>query len=499
MNTALPSFVADTVMSLTLHNTPVAYLMINKEGRLADVGGDLNHFGLGHLALGQPAAFQALFLEGLLPFGEETLNLSSVELESGRYANIHLVAHGQYDWVILLDTSKTIHWQGIAHQKANELNLLLRQLAQRQVRVGPRNTVNQTWELGFCNALSMLPMEPMDDGAFCLLAPAPECFQSVYPEAFKAHEGLRPDLKFPFIENFLIEAREIWAWGHGRRKSGPWIETDPQGKTCALEAIAASWKDKRIFLIELLDDAYEEHRSFLQRGRENVLMRRFLEREVRRRTNEIRAREEEIALRLVWAAESRDDGETGSHIRRIGLYSEALAQAIGWERTKVDEIRIAATMHDIGKIGIPDSVLRKPGRLSVEEYEIMKTHPVIGGSILAGSQTGLIQMAKDIALSHHEYWNGTGYPNGLAGEAIPLSARIVAIADVFDALVHDRVYKHGMGIDETIYIMSKKKGEQFDPDLFDVFMKLLGRFREIASDHSAPLFEGFRDSSLTRT
>lgn len=492
----LPRFVSDRILQLTLDHTPVAYLLIGDDGLLKDLGGELGAFGLEYLSLGSPVQEQALFLKGMLPLEREPLLLPAVELGAGKYADIHLLPDDTRDWVILFDKSQAIQWRATAQQKANELNLLRQKLSQTEKRLMQAGTTAYPPELDYCNALNMLPMEPQVDGSFRLLGPVPICFQPVYPEIFQTQEGLHPDHKFPFIENFLVDARKVWENDNDRRKSGPWVEADPQGKEYALEATAASWKEKKILLIELLDDIYEEHRSFLQMGRENALVRQFLEGEVRRRTAEIRAREEEIALRLVWATESRDDGETGSHIRRIGLYSEAMAEAIGWRRHLVDDIRIAATMHDIGKIGIPDSILRKPGPLTAEEYEIMKSHSIVGGTILSGSETTLLRMAKDIALGHHEKWDGSGYPNQLAGEAIPQSARIVAIADVFDALVHERVYKQGIAVERAIVIMQKSRGLHFDPDLFDVFIGLQERFQEIAEEQSAPLFEGFRGNSI---
>ncbi|MBL3588331.1 MAG: HD domain-containing protein [gamma proteobacterium endosymbiont of Lamellibrachia anaximandri] len=498
MINVLPKFVSDTVFRQFLEYTPVAYLRISKDGLLSDMGGELSVFGLEQLVLGRAAEDQVLFLENMLPLTEEVLLLPAVELGPDRYADVHLLSSDSGDWAILQDRSQAIHWRGEAQQKANELNLLRRKLAKIETQVTRANVRSYPQGLDYCNALNMLPMEPLENGSFRLLGPSPLSFQSIYPEAFDAEKALWPDVKFPFIENFLIEAREVWASDNERRKSGPWVETDAQGKEYALEAIAASWNEKKILIIELLGDAYEEQRSFLQMGRENVLVRKYLEEEVRRRTSDIHAREEEIALRLVWVSESRDGGETGSHIRRIGLYCEVLAEAVGWERSRVDEIRIASTMHDIGKIGIPDSVLRKPGPLTTEEYEVMKTHPVIGGRILAGSETTLLQMAKDIALGHHEKWDGSGYPSGLAREEIPLSARMVAIADVFDALVHDRVYKCALSVEKAVEIMRKDRGIHFDPDLFDIFLHLLERFEEIAAEHSAPLFEGFRGNPTVK-
>jgi putative two-component system response regulator len=204
----------------------------------------------------------------------------------------------------------------------------------------------------------------------------------------------------------------------------------------------------------------------------------MLEAEVRRQTEALRKREEEISLRLVSAAEYRDD-ETGSHIRRIGLVSASLAKEMGLDTSTVDDIRIAAPMHDIGKIGVPDNILRKPGRLTPEEFNIVKEHTTIGAQILDGSDIRLIRMAKDIALYHHERWNGMGYPTGLSGEDIPLYARIVAVVDVFDALSSPRVYKPAFSVEKTVGIIKAERGEHFDPQVLDVFLTLLPSIREI--------------------
>ncbi|MGE0605603.1 MAG: HD domain-containing phosphohydrolase [Pirellulales bacterium] len=231
----------------------------------------------------------------------------------------------------------------------------------------------------------------------------------------------------------------------------------------------------------LLETAHKQHRhkslvdchAYEQR----------LEREARERTAEIRRREEELALRLVSASEYRDN-ETGAHIRRIGLYSGVLAEALGWDRNDVEDIRIAATMHDIGKIGVPDTILLKPGKLTKEEFEVIKTHTVIGAGILDVSDIPLLRLAREIAWCHHEKWNGSGYPRGLSGEDIPEPARIVAIADVYDALVHARVYKPAFPEDEALAIMRADRGTHFDPRIFDCFLDVVPLFRQIREQYS---------------
>ena len=208
------------------------------------------------------------------------------------------------------------------------------------------------------------------------------------------------------------------------------------------------------------------------------LYQQRLEEEVQRRTAEVRQRQEEIVLHLLTAAEFRDQ-ETGAHVRRIGMYSAAIAEALGWPARTVDDIRIAAPMHDVGKIGVPDSILRKPGRLTRPELEVMRTHTAIGADILNGSDVPLLQTARDIALSHHEKWDGSGYPHGLSGTAIPLCARVVAIADVYDALVHRRVYRPALPEEQALAVVTQDCRRHFDPDVLSCFARRTAEFREI--------------------
>jgi putative two-component system response regulator len=203
---------------------------------------------------------------------------------------------------------------------------------------------------------------------------------------------------------------------------------------------------------------------------------RTLEARVSERTAEVRKREEEIIFRLLSTAAYRDD-ETGGHIRRIGLYSSAVARTLGWEDQAVEDMRLAGAMHDIGKVGIPDNILKKPGRLTPEEFEIMKAHTEIGGKILGGSDAPMIRMASAIALSHHEKWDGSGYPAGRSEDAIPESGRIVAVADVYDALVYDRVYRPAMSEAAAVAIIRDGKGKHFDPRILEAFLELLPELR----------------------
>ena len=176
----------------------------------------------------------------------------------------------------------------------------------------------------------------------------------------------------------------------------------------------------------------------------------------------------DIIHRLIIAAEFKDE-YTGGHIQRISIYCTLIAEKLGLDSKTVENIRFTSPMHDIGKIGIPDSILLKKGSLSKEEFEVIKTHTIIGAKILDGSNSEILQMAHQIAISHHERWNGQGYPYGLAGEEIPLVGRIVALADVFDALISERPYKKAYSLEESCDIIRKERGQHFDPKIVDVF------------------------------
>ena len=207
-----------------------------------------------------------------------------------------------------------------------------------------------------------------------------------------------------------------------------------------------------------------------------------LEKLVQHQTSVIKKTKEETIFRLLTALETRDK-ETAGHVRRMALYSSLTAEAAGWTPESVDDIRLAAPMHDIGKIGIPDAILRKKGELGEDEFDTIKNHTTIGGQILEGSEYPMLQMAHGIALCHHEWWNGEGYPAGLSGEKIPEAARIVALADVYDALSNDRVYAEALPAQEVVEYMSQKRGIQFDPYFYDIFMDLIPEFDKISAEH----------------
>lgn len=196
---------------------------------------------------------------------------------------------------------------------------------------------------------------------------------------------------------------------------------------------------------------------------------KILEEQIEERTDELERARLEIVRRLALAAEYRDDN-TGKHAERVGKTSGAVALNLGKSTTYVDTIKEAAPLHDVGKIGISDQILLKPGKLTSDEFDLIKTHTAIGARILSGSRVRVLQIAEEIALTHHERWDGRGY-HGLKGDAIPLCGRIVAIADVFDALKSDRPYKSAWTHEQAIEEIESQRGKQFDPDVVDAFVE----------------------------
>lgn len=219
----------------------------------------------------------------------------------------------------------------------------------------------------------------------------------------------------------------------------------------------------------------------------------FLDAEVQRRTLELTAIQDVTVLSMASLAETRDS-DTGNHILRTQYYVRALAEALRQHprfrdyltHDGIDMLFKSAPLHDIGKVGIPDHILLKPGRLTIEEFEIMKTHTTLGRDALQGAenslgtQVGFLEIAKEIAYCHQEKWDGSGYPQGLSGDDIPISARLMAVADVYDALISRRVYKEGMTHEEAIAIITDSAGTHFDPDIVEAFLSIDDEFRRIA-------------------
>jgi len=213
--------------------------------------------------------------------------------------------------------------------------------------------------------------------------------------------------------------------------------------------------------------------------------RRLLEHMVEDATREVKEREKETLLRLARAGEFRDE-ETGFHLIRMSRYSRLIASAIGLERDEAETVELAAPLHDIGKIGIPDHILLKPPRLDDAEWKVMRRHPVIGHEILKGSASKYVRMGSLIALGHHEKYDGSGYPNGLVGDHIPLCARIVAVADVYDALTSLRPYKQAWASEKAYEYLTAQRGRHFDPGLVDAFAGVQRESREVQNGWRDP-------------
>ena len=198
-----------------------------------------------------------------------------------------------------------------------------------------------------------------------------------------------------------------------------------------------------------------------------------LEQLVQARTGQLEASHRELTRRLALVGEYSDD-DTAAHTVRVGQFAQQLATALGWSAAAAELIGEAAPLHDIGKVAIPDAVLLKRGPLSEEEFAVIKTHTEVGAHILSGGNSELLRLAEEIAFTHHERWEGSGYPRGLAGTDIPLAGRLVAVVDVYDALTSPRPYKHAWPLDQAVSEMRSQRGRHFDPEVLDVFLALDG-------------------------
>lgn len=213
-----------------------------------------------------------------------------------------------------------------------------------------------------------------------------------------------------------------------------------------------------------------------------ITLNKKLEEKVRHRTKQLEESQFELIRRLGRAAEYRDN-DTGSHIIRMSSFVRVLAEQLGYSSAEVALLQHASTMHDVGKISVPDTILLKPGPLTDQEWEVMKTHTTIGAELLSGSLSPLLQAAEKIALTHHEKWDGSGYPNRLKGEEIPVTGRMVAICDVFDALTSDRPYKRAWSPEEAMEEIVKESGTHFDPELVNQFVKIFPKIKDIMQEH----------------
>ena len=276
-------------------------------------------------------------------------------------------------------------------------------------------------------------------------------------EAMRAMDKHRPDLVLLDIDMPEVSGYEVCQW----------ITRHPQHGTTPV-----------IFLTSHGDAGNEEHgfevgaSDFLTKPISPSVVKARIKTHLSLVTSTALTRSYSEAIHMLGAAGHYNDTDTGAHIWRLGDYSAALAEALGWSPEARQELALASTLHDVGKIGVPDSILRKPGKLDAEEWVVMRGHPRIGYEILARSVVPLFQLAADISLHHHEKWEGSGYPEGLRGEAISEASRIVAIADVFDALTTKRPYKEPWPVEAAFDAIAEGAGKHFDPQFAQLFLDL---------------------------
>ncbi len=281
--------------------------------------------------------------------------------------------------------------------------------------------------------------------------------------------------------------------GTGRRYEGAWTfdPTAVRAAALVLRGIVRAYRPEAPFDVPrtagsasntALEAGASRMLAYVERGAERTRAR---ERELTRALADLERTNEEMVTRLAIAAEMKDQ-DTGGHLWRVRSYTTATAGAMKLPASDIQRVTLASTMHDIGKVHIRDDVLRKPGTLTEEEFDHVKTHTLSGARILAGSPSALLQCAERIARSHHERWDGNGYPDGLRGAHIPLEARVVAVADVFDALTVRRPYKDAFPIDQSLAIIRESRGLHFDPDVVDAFFSVEHEIRRIAATGDSP-------------
>jgi putative two-component system response regulator len=293
-----------------------------------------------------------------------------------------------------------------------------------------------------------------------------------YMNGFQVMEQLAKDLRDDYLPVLVLTG-----------------EMDREYRIRALQSGARDFVTKPFDGVEVLNrinnilEVRALYKAQKQQAEELDIQVRERTRELRQRNDELKMARLEIIRRLGRAAEYRDN-ETGMHLIRMSKSCQSLALAAGLNETFAENLLRASPMHDIGKIGIPDGILLKPGRLNPEEWEVMKTHAAIGGDIIGDFDTDLMRMARTIALSHHEKWDGSGYPHALQGDAIPIEGLVAAICDVFDALTSDRPYKKAWPVDDAISYISGQAGSHFDPALVGRFMDILPKIFAIREKYA---------------
>jgi len=293
------------------------------------------------------------------------------------------------------------------------------------------------------------------------------------------------DLHMPHMEGFKImdQLREV----HKNDYLPILVISQERNRVIQFSALEAGAKD---FLVKPYDsiDVLLRIRNFLEvrmLHQEISDHNKVLEEKIRERTEQLYQTQKDVIERLSRALEYRDSS-TGTHTTRMSQYAYHLAKAVGMSPLECEIISTASLLHDVGKIGIPDSILQKPGQLTPEEYEIMKTHTTIGSELLSGSNSKFLKLGEEIALTHHEKWDGSGYPKGLKKENIPLAGRICGLCDVLDALTSNRPYKKAWSLNAAMEEIKKGSGAHFDPHIVDCFFKILPQIYSIHKQYGDP-------------
>jgi putative two-component system response regulator len=296
-------------------------------------------------------------------------------------------------------------------------------------------------------------------------------------EAVENFSAYAPDLLLLDLQMPGMDGFQVMHWIQGQLRDAEFLpiivitaDLSEESKQRALSGGARDFLTKPFDFTEVILRIRNllEMRLLYRRLQEQNLS---LEERVRRRTAELDQAQQEILERLARAGEFRDD-DTGHHTRRVGEGTAAVARELGLPEREAELLRLASHLHDVGKIGIPDTILLKPGRLTPEELAVMREHTAIGAELLSGGRSKLVQLAETIARTHHERWDGRGYA-GLRQEEIPLPGRIVAVVDVFDALIHSRTYKKAWTVEAAVGELRRQAGKQFDPEVVEAFVRAL--------------------------
>lgn len=298
-------------------------------------------------------------------------------------------------------------------------------------------------------------------------------------DGFELAERVRADERYRHIPIVMVTGLK---GGADRRRAMEVGITDFLTKPLDIEELEL--RSKWLLELKELSDSHADSEAELARQVEErtEALRAALE-ETAEAERRVRAAFLEAIRRLTIAAESKDQ-DTAQHIERIGIYSGIVGRKLGMTPGESERLRHAAPMHDVGKIGVPDAILLKPGKLTEEEWVIMRTHTTHGAEILGGSDSPVLQLAERIALSHHERWDGGGYPNGISGEDIPVEARVCAVVDFYDALTMDRPYRGPVPPAEVLGMMREERGRHFDPDALDAFIEVHPEIEEIRISYS---------------